>query len=314
MSGLGQRQLLGGRSASRAAAGGGRPRRSLAALASAAALALSSGGLAAASTSAEVAACIRSPQCQDVFVVAHRARGFGSPDNSRAAVRQAIAAGLAIVEIDLRLTRDGEVVVLHNARLEPLTTGHGAVQDRALDELRDVRLENGEPVPRFRDIYELTRGLAILDLHFKADAVEAVAEWIAHHGSFDDVIFYLDRPRLIPPAAHLRLRYPSMMVMTHASSRSDLVSARSVLGRSPELVHLSTGRAHDVAWFAAQGVKVAIKVFNLEGLPPDRRRRVRSWALRSGAQLILADEPLFFLSGPRPLAPGDVTPVQSPAP
>jgi hypothetical protein len=245
-------------------------------------------------TSAEVAACIRAPQCTDVYVVSHRARGFGGPDNSREAIQNAIAAGQSVIEIDLRRTRDGEVVLLHNRRIEAGPLARHDIGDLSVADLAQVHLQKGERIPRFSEIYDLSRGRIVLTLHCKADVVQAVAQWIAGHGSFDDVIFYVDRSGTLQSAAGIKRKHRSMLLMTRAYGRAHLGEARRVLGQLPELVHIYTDEAPTVSWFTHQGVKVAIKVGSLDHLVPPLRTHARARALRSGAQLILVDEPMFF--------------------
>jgi hypothetical protein len=88
-----------------------------------------------------------------------------------------------------------------------------------------------------------------------------------------------------------------MILMMRAHVRTDLEKARHLLGQLPDLVHVDADHA-EIAWFEAHGAKVAIKVFDLEHLSPDQRRQARRHALRSGAQLILADDPRFFEVAP----------------
>lgn len=73
-------------------------------------------------SAADIAACVRDPGCHRTFVVAHRAKRFGAPENSRAAVGRAVAAGVPIVEISVRASSDGEMFVLHDRDLRRETT------------------------------------------------------------------------------------------------------------------------------------------------------------------------------------------------
>jgi glycerophosphoryl diester phosphodiesterase len=233
-------------------------------------------------------------------VVAHRARGFGGPDNSREAVGNAIAAGQLMIEVDLRRTQDGQVVVFHNRRLDAVTSGQGEVAGRTIDELQGAHLSNGETIPRFTEIYALTRGRAVLWMHFKDAIVAEVADWLADHGSLDDAIFYLDRGNLVQTASAAKQFHPAMIVMTRAHKRADLGKARDRFGQLPDLVHIDTLDAREVSWFRRQGVKVGIKVLSLESRPSRDRQRRRTEALAAGAQLILVDEPRFFGTAGRP--------------
>lgn len=85
------------------------------------------------------------------FASAHRGLSAELPENTLAAFQAAAAAGFPSVELDVRLTADGEVVVLHDAGLERTTTGNGRVADMKYDEVRRYPTQAG-PVPRFDDL------------------------------------------------------------------------------------------------------------------------------------------------------------------
>jgi glycerophosphoryl diester phosphodiesterase len=89
-------------------------------------------------------------------VAAHRGGALLWPENSLTAFRGALALGADLVELDVHLSRDGEVVVIHDPTLERTTTGRGAVRDLTWAELRGVTLRGTpEPIPRLRDVLEL---------------------------------------------------------------------------------------------------------------------------------------------------------------
>jgi glycerophosphoryl diester phosphodiesterase len=105
-------------------------------------------------------------------IAAHRGGAILWPENSLSAVRQAARTGVEQVEIDVHLTADGEVVVLHDATLDRTTDATGPVRARTAASLRDVRLRGGggETVPMLADAARLTRDAGrILRLEVKAD-------------------------------------------------------------------------------------------------------------------------------------------------
>lgn len=71
-------------------------------------------------------------------VIGHRGAGARAPENTLAGVRQAHALGCRWVEFDARLTAEGELVLLHDERLERTTTGYGKVRALPLVEIRRV--------------------------------------------------------------------------------------------------------------------------------------------------------------------------------
>ena len=89
-------------------------------------------------------------------------------ENTLAAVEVAVGAGYA-VEIDLRLTADGELVVLHDAMLDRTAAAEGPVATRTLAELRAVPLRGtDETLSSLADVFALVSGRAPLFLDVKA--------------------------------------------------------------------------------------------------------------------------------------------------
>jgi glycerophosphoryl diester phosphodiesterase len=94
-------------------------------------------------------------------VAAHRGGAALWPENSLLAFRSALALGVDALELDLHLTADGEVVVLHDPTLERTSTGRGAVRDARLADLASVRLKmpegaaTAERVPTLAQVLDL---------------------------------------------------------------------------------------------------------------------------------------------------------------
>ena len=94
-------------------------------------------------------------------MAAHRGGAALWPENSLLAFRNAIALGVALVELDVHLTRDGDVVVIHDRTLERTTDGAGPVADRTIAELARLRLRDrggsvtDERVPALDEVLSL---------------------------------------------------------------------------------------------------------------------------------------------------------------
>lgn len=102
--------------------------------------------------------------------IAHRAlhdRAAGRPENSRAAIRAAVAAGYAI-EIDLQLSADGQAVVFHDERLDRLTHQTGWVKDHSAAELAAIKLRDAEDgIPSLAEVLTLVAGTVPLLIEIK---------------------------------------------------------------------------------------------------------------------------------------------------
>jgi len=91
-------------------------------------------------------------------VIAHRGASSYALENSREALELARRQGADRVEIDVRASRDGKLLVLHDPSLNRTTTGRGAVSEFTWDELQGVRLRNGEPLLTLEEALDLLRG------------------------------------------------------------------------------------------------------------------------------------------------------------
>jgi len=78
-----------------------------------------------------------------VLVVAHRGDWRNFPENSLEAIDNAIKMGVDIVELDVKRTKDGELILMHDRTLDRTTTGKGLVSELTIDSIRKLKLKNG---------------------------------------------------------------------------------------------------------------------------------------------------------------------------
>jgi glycerophosphoryl diester phosphodiesterase len=94
----------------------------------------------------------------------HRGAAGLAPENTLAAFRKAITLGVDALEMDLHVTRDGEVIVIHDETLDRTTDGRGSVADLTLEEVkrRDAGGKfaptfRGERIPTLREVIDLVK-------------------------------------------------------------------------------------------------------------------------------------------------------------
>ncbi|HLF16474.1 MAG TPA: glycerophosphodiester phosphodiesterase family protein [Candidatus Thermoplasmatota archaeon] len=115
------------------------------------------------------------------FCAAHRGLSAELPENTLTAFQAAVIAGFPAIEMDLRVTSDGEVVVLHDAGIERTTSGNGRVADMRYDDLRSYPTPAG-PVPRLDDLMRALREWkGLWDLELKTPAAAEPALHLIHH-------------------------------------------------------------------------------------------------------------------------------------
>ncbi|MEK9175299.1 MAG: glycerophosphodiester phosphodiesterase family protein [Patescibacteria group bacterium] len=217
----------------------------------------------------EVTTCIRDPNCHKHFVVAHRANGFGAPENSREAVRKAVETGVSAVEIDVRVSKDNELFIMHDSSLDRTTNSTGLLRNMLSEDLAGVRLkENNEFIPTIQDIYEITHGLSVIFVDIKGDCVRVVVEWIAQHGSFDDIVFFINNKKEFSAAAEMKQKYPDMMIAARAHSKQDIENIKKFFPHMPEILNIGFPSIHKFALIADYNSKVYVSSLVFEiGLP-----------------------------------------------
>jgi glycerophosphoryl diester phosphodiesterase len=186
------------------------------------------------------------------LLAAHRGGALLWPENSLLAFRNAVTLGADFIELDVHLSRDGEVMVIHDPTLDRTTNGQGAVNDRTVAELKSLRLKDragavtGETMPTLDEVTAVaSQGGRRMLLEIKLDAGRA-----RYPGIEEKVLAILDRHRMagstvmmaFEPATWRRVRALRPDIATCA-----LYSAR-MLGRTTLAAELETLRAAGVGF------------------------------------------------------------------
>lgn len=104
----------------------------------------------------------RLPRFDTPLLIAHRGGSLEVPENTLSAFRHAINVGMRMVELDVQMTSDGELVVIHDETVDRTTNGTGPVGSFTLEELQrlDAGLKfdaryTGEKIPTLREVFDL---------------------------------------------------------------------------------------------------------------------------------------------------------------
>lgn len=108
-----------------------------------------------------------------MLIVGHRGARALEPENTLRALRRGMACA-DLVEVDLRLTRDGIPVAIHDATVDRTTDGTGSVKDYTIEELTKFDAGAGERIPTLREVLDLLRGEAGLIVEIKEPGTEAI--------------------------------------------------------------------------------------------------------------------------------------------
>ncbi len=103
-------------------------------------------------------------QTRHVVVISHRGEHLHHPENTMPAFRAAFEAGADFIEVDVRTTSDGKLILMHNDTVDARTNGTGAVKDMTFDQIRalDAGAKSGpsSPEPKRRPSMKRSRSPA----------------------------------------------------------------------------------------------------------------------------------------------------------
>ncbi|MBI2447235.1 MAG: glycerophosphodiester phosphodiesterase [Candidatus Omnitrophica bacterium] len=100
------------------------------------------------------------------WVIGHRGCAY-EPENTIRAIKKAMEFGVDAVEIDVHLSKDNELVVIHDERLDRTTNGKGMVKDFTFEELRRLDAGKGERIPTLQEAIDTCRGKVQLLVELK---------------------------------------------------------------------------------------------------------------------------------------------------
>jgi glycerophosphoryl diester phosphodiesterase len=119
-------------------------------------------------------------------IMGHRGAPADEPENTLRSFRRALATGVAAVELDIQLTKDRRLAVIHDETLDRTTNGKGKVKDFSLAELQKLDAGRGEPVPALEEVFDLVKGKAHLVVELKQpEAASAVLRFFQEHRAFE---------------------------------------------------------------------------------------------------------------------------------
>ncbi len=235
------------------------------------------------------------------LVIAHRGSSAHAPENTLAAFKLAAEQEADAIELDVDLTRDGHVVVMHDATLDRTTDGHGRVGDLTLEEIRRVDAGawkdtafRGERVPLLEEVFETVGQRLLINVEIKGMALRGtgleaqVAALIEKHGLIDRVIISSFNPlalrRVKYVNAHLAcglLYAPDLPIFLRDAWLAPLIPGLNA--RHPQ--HSQVNRAV-VEQFHAQGLTVNVWTVNQAG--------IAQAMAQAGVDGIIGDDPVLL--------------------
>lgn len=211
-------------------------------------------------------------------VLAHRGWSAVAPENTMRAFERAVALGVGF-ELDVHLSADGEVVVLHDDTLDRTTAGAGPVEAATAETLRGLEAGAwfgaefaGEPVPTLGAVLDRFGGEVLVDIELKttdrkAALAEAVVEAVRRRGLVDRVMVSSFDPYLLGEVRRVEPAIARGLLVSDFESSDLAWHERRALANllltgvaQPDLVMPSAELLTEgwLAWLRAQGYRVMV--------------------------------------------------------
>lgn len=136
-------------------------------------------------------------------IFAHRGASAHAPENTLAAFQLALEQKAEGIELDVHLSADGEVVVIHDIDVSRTTGGHGLIHSLTIREIRQLDAGNGETVPTLEEVLDLIKDQMLINVELKGFSTtaqglaEKVTEVVQSYQLGEKIIYSSFNPRLL---------------------------------------------------------------------------------------------------------------------
>ena len=125
-----------------------------------------------------------------ILRIGHRGARGHAPENTLAAIECAIALHAHLVEFDVRATRDGQLVLLHDATLDRTTNGQGPIAEQLWSDVQRLTAGEGQPVPLLADALRTASGRIGVMIEIKAEGTARQICRTVHDVRFSGPVLY----------------------------------------------------------------------------------------------------------------------------
>ncbi len=234
-----------------------------------------------------------------IEIVCHRGANHLAPENTRASAQKAVELGADYVEVDVRTTADGTMIIIHDHKVDRTTDGEGFVRKLTADQIAKLDAGSwfdptfkGERIPRLRPFLEWIRGKAKVYFDVKDADLPELIRWVHELKMDDDVFFWFGnmlqarRFRKLTKTLPLKINVKDVETLRQAKRRFD-----------PQIVE--TGVDQATPELIAEAHKLGIKVMILY---TGNDKAVFKRILHSGADMVNLDRLRLFLEAEREVA------------
>ncbi len=115
----------------------------------------------------------------NILKIGHRGAAGYEPENTLLSFQKALDLGADAVELDVYVCKTGELVVIHDDKVDRTTNGKGNVVEKSFDEIKSLDAGKGQKVPTLQEVLDLVNKQVIVNIELKGpDTAEPVSKTI----------------------------------------------------------------------------------------------------------------------------------------
>jgi glycerophosphoryl diester phosphodiesterase len=235
-----------------------------------------------------------------LIVIAHRGDHTDAPENTLKAFQDGATTGVDYVEVDVRTSSDGKLVVMHDATVDRMTDGKGNVKDLTWPALQQLNVrDTNRPelgthrVPLFADVLKACKGRVGIYLDFKDGDIAQTWQLIKANHMEEHVVVYINREEDIPgwkkiaPKLPLMVSLPDSVRDIQSYRRFQMLAKAQIIDGNyrdytPELVK-AINKNGEVIWVDVQEKNEDPILWNkvlalgVQGMQTDHPRELVRW-------------------------------------
>lgn len=260
---------------------------------------------------------VRNPESENVLVAAHRGDWRNTPENSIQALKNCINMGVDIVEIDLKKTKDGHLILMHDKTIDRTTTGKGRPEDFTLDSLktfylkRDYGIATKHKIPTFEEYMLAAKGKMFICVDKCYPYLREVFEVLQRTGTANQVILNseknLQENRKDYGDLINRINFKPVVELDNAKSNKQVMEYASELQPLVMELIFKTDTSHYVqnsSLLRSQHIKIwhnalwgSLCAGHDDDIAVEENRPADSWdwLIAHGATIIQTDRPYLLL-------------------
>lgn len=251
-----------------------------------------------------------------VMIIAHRGNWRNAPENSLQGYKQCIDGGIDGIEIDVQMTKDSVIVIMHDDTLDRTTTGTGLVSNYTLEQIKNLKLKSPigvvtrQKVPTLDEVLDLCNGKVLIQVDKWQPIKEKVLETIRKHnmqrqvilrGTFDSKTYQEKYSKLLSgfifsPVVVCNGKTDNQKLDDYMENISSPIMSLSfkkddypILKRAPEIKKRGFRIWYNSLWATFNGG-------HDDEMALDNPEESYGWLLKKGANIIFSDNPFLLLN------------------